>query len=312
MINTIMDAEWISFFEYLADRMRNENDLSDITFALCKSNKDFQNLFLNFCFDENLDTDDLSREYAEGDSRPDFFFHDNTSKIEYVLEVKIFDRNQHFKQYQERFPNAKYAFIANYDFTNIENWKIRTWKGFYNHLLNSEIISNPVISGYLQYLKSVTNIMEFKKINLKACKSLPTLIENLKVILIQEFNFTEYNSAKSFSVDYYGQFFMKNDLYFWIGIYLHDNNLYIGFNDSDYWVPETIRNNIKTLIKTNKKTDYYRTTEEQDGNYGKFWFCMENMKCLCSEDSNLEVQKKSLKDFIKAVFRDIGVEKYLS
>lgn len=57
MINTIMDAEWISFFEYLADRMRNENDLSDITFALCKSNKDFQNLFLNFCFDENLDTE---------------------------------------------------------------------------------------------------------------------------------------------------------------------------------------------------------------------------------------------------------------
>ena len=54
------------------------------------------------------------------------------------------------------------------------------------------------------------------------------------------------------------------------------------------------------------------TTEDQDGNYGKFWFCMENMKCLCSEDSNLEVQKKSLKDFIKAVFRDIGVEKYLS
>ena len=210
MINTIMDAEWVSFFENLADRMRNENDLSDVTYALCKSNKDFQNLFLNFCFDENLDTDDLSREYAEGDSRPDFFFHDNTSKIEYVLEVKIFDRNQHFKQYQERFPNAKYAFIANYDFTNIEKWKIRTWKGFYNHLLNSEIISNPVISGYLQYLKSVTNIMEFKKINLKACKSLPTLIENLKVILIQEFNFTEYNSAKSFSVDYYGQFVSVN------------------------------------------------------------------------------------------------------
>ena len=60
---------------------------------------------------------------------------------------------------------------------------------------------------------------------------------------------------------------MKNDLYFWMGIYLHDNNLYIGFNDSDYWVPETIRNNIKTLIKTNKKTDYYWTTEDQDGNY---------------------------------------------
>lgn len=291
MRNTVLAPDWKSFFENLADRMWNENDLSDVTYALCKSNKDFQNLFLNFCFDETIDTDDLTREFAVADSRPDFYFYDNKTKKECVLEVKIYDRNQHFEQYEKQFPNAKYAFIANYECENIEKWKIKTWKGFYNHLSNSEIKDDPIISGYLQYLKSVTNIMEFKKINLRECTSLPTLLENLKVILVQEYNFAKYNSSKSFSMYYYGQFFMKNDLYFWIGIYLQDNNLYIGFNDSDYWVPETIRNNIKTLIKTNKKTDYYWTTEDQDGNYGKFWFCMENMKCLCSEDSNLEVQK---------------------
>ena len=208
---------------------------------------------------------------------------------------------------------------------------IATIKGFALSL-NKKVIAVPTLVGLAYNITNfdgiICSVLDARNDNVYAAlfkyenkpkmienyitDSVDTLIENLKVILIQEFNFTEYNSAKSFSVDYYGQFFMKNDLYFWIGIYLHDNNLYIGFNDSDYWVPETIRNNIKTLIKTNKKTDYYSTTEDQDGNYGKFWFCMENMKCLCSEDSNLEVQKKSLKDFIKAVFRDIGVEKYLS
>lgn len=292
--------------------MRNENDLSDVTYALCNSNKDFQNLFLNFCFDETIDTDDITREFAVADSRPDFYFHDNKTKKECVLEVKIYDRNQHFEQYEKQFPNAKYAFIANYQFENIEKWKIKTWKGFYNHLLNSEIKTDPVISGYLRYLKSVTNILEFKKMNLKECSSLPTLLENLKAILIQEYNFSEYNSTKSFSMYYYGQFFMKKDLYFWIGIYLHDNKLYIGFNDSDYWVPEGIRKNITNLINSNIKNNYYLTTEAQDGNYGKYWFCLNNINSLYDENRNLDEQKNTLKDFINSVFKDIGAENYLN
>ena len=291
--------------------MRRENDLSDVTYALCKSNKDFQNQFLSFCFDEIIDTDDLTREFAVAGSRSDFYFHDNITKKECVLEVKIYDRNQHFDKYLECFPNAKYAFIANYEFEKIEKWKIKTWEEFYNHLSKSEIKSEPIISGYLQYLKSVTNIMEFKKMNLKECKSLPRLLTNLKVILVQEYNFMEYNSAKSFSMNYYGQFFMKNDLYFWIGIFLPDNNLYIGFNDSDYWVPEEIRENIINLINLNKKPEYYWTTEEQDGNFGKYWFCMDNINCLYSDDATIEEQKKALKEFINMVFKDIDAEKYL-
>lgn len=300
------------FFEYLAERMRRENDLSDVTYGLCKSNKDFQNLFLSFCFDEIIDTDDLTREFAVADSRPDFYFHDNITKKECVLEVKIYDRNQHFEQYQTRFPNAKYAFIANYKFENREKWTIKTWEDFYNLLSKSEIKSEPIISGYLQYLKSVINIREFKKMNLNECTSLPTLLHNLKVILIQEYNFVEYNSGKSFSMYYYGQFFLKNDLYFWIGIFLPDNNLYIGFNDSDYWVPEKIRKNISNLFNSKEKTDCYRTADEQDGNFGKYWFCMNNIDSLYSDNNDLDVQKKALKDFIKSVFKDIGAEKYLS
>ena len=69
------------------------------------------------------DTDYLAREFAVVNSRPDFYFHDNKNKKECVLEVKIYDRNQHFKQYENQFPNTQYAFIANYDFTNIEKWK---------------------------------------------------------------------------------------------------------------------------------------------------------------------------------------------
>ena len=69
------------FFEYLAERKYHENDLSDITYALCYANDNFRKCFLNFCFkDENdsvdIDTRDLTREYSIEDSRPDFYFHD--------------------------------------------------------------------------------------------------------------------------------------------------------------------------------------------------------------------------------------------
>ena len=92
------------FFESMAERLTNENDLSDITYALCKTDNDFRKFFLEYCFEEAVDTDNLIREYADEGSRPDFYFigRDNN---EYLIEVKIYDRNQHFDQYNNQFPN---------------------------------------------------------------------------------------------------------------------------------------------------------------------------------------------------------------
>lgn len=53
------------FFESMAERLTNENDLSDITYALCKTDNDFRKFFLEYCFEEAVDTDNLIREYAK-------------------------------------------------------------------------------------------------------------------------------------------------------------------------------------------------------------------------------------------------------
>ena len=306
-----MNTDLKTFFESLAERKRKENDLSDITYALCNSNEDFKKFFLKFCFDEDLDTRDFVREYANDDSRPDFFFHDLENN-ECLIEVKIYDHNQHFDQYEKKFNklNTKYAFIANYPIEPREKWKIKSWQCFLKSLTESKLKNDLIISGYIDYLKLLTNTKEFKKMNLNECKSLPIFLENCKTILIQEFNFSEYNASKSCNEDYYGQFFSKEKLYFWIGIYLSENNIYIGFNDDKNWVPYALQKNLKNLV--NKKTDIYWVPEEnQDGNYGKFWFGMKKIDVLCDNNKSIDEQKQVLKEFIVEVFKSIGAEKYL-
>ena len=91
-----------NFFLSLAERKHNENDLSDITYALCKANDEFRKFWLKYCFEDDIDTEDLVREYQDGFSRPDFFFHDLNNQ-ERIIEVKIYDWNQHFEQYEEYF-----------------------------------------------------------------------------------------------------------------------------------------------------------------------------------------------------------------
>lgn len=196
----------------LAERKHNENDLSDITYALCYSDDEFCRFFLHFCFDEEIKTFDLTREYQRDSSRPDFYFHDLENQ-ERIIEAKLYDWNQHFNQYEKAFPSGKQAFIANYQHENVADWKIKTWKDFIIALKQSALCNKKMIEGYLHYLRLLLNIKEFSKINLNNCKSLPNFLENLKSLVKQDFGFDEYNALKSCNEYYYRQFFRKQDLY---------------------------------------------------------------------------------------------------
>ena len=43
-------TELTKFFTALSERARKENDLSDITYAMCEANLEFQKFFLDFFF----------------------------------------------------------------------------------------------------------------------------------------------------------------------------------------------------------------------------------------------------------------------
>ncbi len=73
------------FIGFLSWRMRNENDLSDITWALCQASEKFANLFLTYIFGKDANNytqiSEFHREYSRGDSRPDMFFKNNETII---------------------------------------------------------------------------------------------------------------------------------------------------------------------------------------------------------------------------------------
>ena len=95
--------------------MNKENDLSDITWALCNASHKFKEVFLKFFFPEIQISPDvvIEREISKDDSRPDFVIH-NGSEL-YIIENKINDQAHHFGQYEKAFKVTpeRFGYIAN-------------------------------------------------------------------------------------------------------------------------------------------------------------------------------------------------------
>lgn len=306
------------FFESMAERLTNENDLSDITYALCKTDEDFRKFFLEYCFESPVDTDNLIREYADEGSRPDFYFigRDNN---EYLIEVKIYDRNQHFDQYNKQFPNANYAYISNYilndgdlcdaDRKALPSWKLKTWKDFYKKLSESEIHDKELVAGYLSYLKEIIHVKEFKEMDISNIRCLPEFIENL-ITVANDKGFFTYSGAKAINECYYGKFFQKEIFYFWYGLYLPEASLYIGLKNHESWITSEVKDALNKNLKEISESEFSeKPFYNSDGNYGDYWFKLKNDKYNILEDeSQKDKQFEILQGFLTSVMKSIGIE----
>ena len=226
-----------NFIHNLAGRFRKENDLSDIIWALSETSNEFKNLFVSFFFDELKNEKDifqLQREYPTGSSRPDFYFEVNNQV--YVIEIKIWDMNDHFEQYSVAFPNAKKGWIANYRAQTDKDFKTKTWEEFYNYIKavikkgeNPNLI--PILRGFNNYLKSTCMLIEFQKMNLANLTSLYYFNKLTNKIIEQErtgLQVKQYTASRSFFEDRSGSYFMikgnaSDWQYPWFGIYYGEN-----------------------------------------------------------------------------------------
>ncbi len=99
--NTVIN----SFFFNLASKFYKENDLSDVTWAMCQASELFLQRFLKFFFNRDfLKTIEIRREISaeEEGARVDFYieYYNELGERElYLIEAKIGDHNQHFGQY---------------------------------------------------------------------------------------------------------------------------------------------------------------------------------------------------------------------
>jgi hypothetical protein len=238
------------FFEKLGSRLKNENHLSDITFAICESSNLFRKIFLDFFFENQIDYShevDIKREYfGINGARPDFRVFNNGN--EFIIEVKIYDSNHHFEQYVACFPNASRGYICNYHIPNKTGYTIKTWKDLQIQLTKNitnlpEDNEKQLILGYVGYLRTICNISEIKKMNLSKVNSLLSFNELIKEIFNTPFKigdnlitFSSNNQVKNYSELKYGLTFgiyRNNTRYVigdpWFGIYFNTGLIYIGF-----------------------------------------------------------------------------------
>ena len=187
------------FFTALSERAYKENDLSDVTYAMCESDICFKQFFLNFFFNkDNLDASSTSieREHSTDWGRPDFWIRGKDGTL-YIVEVKIWDGSHHFEQYydilagkdlqetgQENMEDRRdknvwkrLGYIANYDsIKTIKIFnecsaeeicgKVATWKEFITKLEdwedhNEPKDKDPIIAAYVQYVRNVCPFDDF-------------------------------------------------------------------------------------------------------------------------------------------------------
>ncbi len=200
-----------TFFNNLSYKKRNENDLSDVTWAMCETSEKFKELFLKFFF-PNDDFSNLiafEREKSKGSSRVDFYIeilNEVGNQEIYLVEVKKGDESHHFdyiKQYKTQGRN--FGYISNYHITNsyieqkcreynieyineVKYIKFKTWREFYDNVKSTLFkIENEeekqLWEGFLKYLESVCSIIKItKKMDLKGMYSVYSFeikLENL-------------------------------------------------------------------------------------------------------------------------------------
>lgn len=210
------------FFKALSERAYKENDLSDVTYSMCESNKVFRQFFLDFFFRSfNIDAQavTITREYATEWGRPDFYIRSGNEL--FIVEVKIWDGSHHFEQYKKILDeqNKKYGkeednwkrlgYIANYE--DVKNIQVEgfeeaknlcpvyTWKDFVTELEKYSGFDDPAISAYVEYVKRVCPYDDFNLEENKQLKpdgfnsvlsgfSFVQDFENAVVKAIKEFN----------------------------------------------------------------------------------------------------------------------------
>jgi len=256
-----MDNKTVTLFQNLAVRLRNENDLSDVTWAMCQTSSEFMKVFLTFIFGADkimFDSPitDFMREYSIGNIRPDFYFKYKGKK--YIIEVKIYDEGHHFVDYQKHFNVNRIGYIANYNMKSPTGFDVKTWEGFYNHLIkhNWDEEYKIIIDAYCEYLKSVCNIIKIDHMKFENLKSLNDF--NLAIERIFPNNGDAYTSklyrkhvGEAYSGAYFEFKWAEKIAWGWFGILYTTSEIVIEFNsDSNYGaeVFDLLKKNDKSFI----------------------------------------------------------------
>lgn len=226
------------FFEAFSWRAYKENDLSDVTYAMCEADSVFKQFFLNFFFkgqELNAGECTIEREvsYVGYSSRPDIVIRDRKKGV-YFVEVKIWDGNHHFAQYAEvlqkvenisnEFVKDHFGYITAYSLsaeslhdddkdwfkTLKESSRVRTWKDLCERLEGYNYFNDEKIAAYVRYCRNLCAVDDLypSLLRLYSEKEIKDILFSLEEVAksdcniltaIKENAISEYNQAKYFN-----------------------------------------------------------------------------------------------------------------
>lgn len=308
-------------FKILSERFYNENCLSDITYAMAKTDTNFMKVFMGqFDFDFKIDKPwEMYREYTADSCRVDFGIEQN-GKL-FIIENKINDQNNHFEQYRncQKFFEAERGFIANYriddELAKKYGFTCVTWGDFIK-VLESAVTKEDDVNesatmyrAYIAYVRKVCEIIDMKDMRLDNIVSL-YYFNNIIKQTIQSpgngYDYWLYNQGKACAEGYSGSYFClrkKNsgDIdYPWFGIWYDKPEPVIGISFWKGWCPKIYENYI---IKEIGGT-YFAKPFIDEKNTLVFTINEETLKEF--RTASIERQREILQKYFSEVICEVG------
>ena len=232
-------ADITRFFRALSERAYKENNLSDITYAMCEADLKFRQYFLDFFFRHaRLDAKEVTieREHYDRQGRPDFWIEKPKDKTPFIVEVKIWDGKHHFEDYFKILSKGdkvtvesnawkRLGYIANYssikDVPLVGNTRVgevcrvATWKEFVKGIEHYACYDDPIVAAYVEYVKRVCPFDDFSvcegwKIDVKDFLDIRRFEENVDAAIndASRYGCKLYRTARRFrSQQWMGQYF---------------------------------------------------------------------------------------------------------
>jgi|GEM_PF-4262677 len=220
-MNPDPSSDVIAFLSHLAERLYWENNLSDVTWALCQANPNFAAALAQFVGLEvpKGGSVRVEREVYLGDgNRIDIACR--LDAVTAFVEVKIYNRDHHLSEYAERvdsIPDSRLALLTNHPIDPKElakaeslGCKVLRWNDFVSYLQQRLPDDDALLNGYVGYVRKVCNMIDMRDIRLDT-NSLYSLVcfhalveETIPAASHDEFTYSLYRPSRNYGPGWTG------------------------------------------------------------------------------------------------------------
>jgi hypothetical protein len=309
-------------FQNLALRWRNENALSDMTWAMAKSSETFRDIlvtFFQFKLDRSYPTFVDDREKCIDVGRLDLSIVNGPHF--FIIENKIYDSDYHIPQYCEtqRDGFEGLGLITNHtldskalqEAAQFSKCKAKTWLEFKKELeqqiANFSCEERPCIEAYLAYVQEVCSMVDIQRIDWTRLQSLHHFVNLVK----QELEKLEYRKARfkvyrdGFWDGYSGQYYClsiegdEKPYYPWVGLSFKEKEPTIYFAFRKDWN--------STLYEAWHGRDERRKMMKivDESSPKEIQMVLAHKELVSFSQATLEGQRQLLTEFAKAVIDEI-------